>query len=466
MQNHLSTGAWVNQPRRPSYPLLVWTLALVANLVLAFAQAHSQDVPRVLSYQGKVTSGGVPFNGTGQFKFALLAPSGSGASATAVLTGVFTATVNMTNPGSGYVVAPLVKFSGGGGSGAVATATISGGTVSGVNVTNPGFGYTSAPNVSFEAADGDYGVVWSNDGLTGTGEPSAAVGLNVSRGLFSARLGDTAFPNMAAIGAAAFTKAPLRLRVWFNDGTKGSQALIPDSMITAAAYSVTSVTASSAPQQQLGLNDLTASVTQSSGIILSTVLSRINSESTLLGTLNLSGSSKAISPPCKVALLSFGTPSTQPRRGSVTFNYQDGTNRTVDWSREVDNIPRINVANPSPNLKVSGISASAESYSSFLVTWNPFWVSGEIFVGESAALCFDASSLTGRSVFVSAAVDLTNVSNPTAQVTDSSGVVYDGLINSWIDLGSVKALKSIAIRGTLISPAVCNVPSLKCLVKF
>ena len=200
----------------------------------------AQGVPRVLNYQGKVASGGVPFDGVGQFKFALLAPSGSGVSATATVTSGFVTAVTVNSGGSGYAAAPVVKLSGGGGAGATAAASISGGVVTGITVTAPGSGYSSAPTVSFEAAEGDYGIVWRNDGAASAGEPSTAVGLTVSKGLFSARLGDTTFPNMAAIGDTVFQKAPLRLRVWFNDGVKGSQQLGQDVMIAGVAYMLNS----------------------------------------------------------------------------------------------------------------------------------------------------------------------------------------------------------------------------------
>jgi hypothetical protein len=209
----------------------------LALLVGSVFRVDAQEVPRVLNYQGKVASGGVPFDGVGQFKFALLAPSGSGVAATATVTSGFLTSVTVNSGGSGYVAAPVVKLAGGGGSGATATATISGGVVTAVSVTAPGSGYTSAPAVSFEAAEGDYGIVWKNDGTTSAGEPATAVGLTVSKGLFSARIGDTAFPNMAGIGDTVFQKAPLRLRVWFNDGVKGSQQMLQDARITGAPFS-------------------------------------------------------------------------------------------------------------------------------------------------------------------------------------------------------------------------------------
>jgi len=59
--------------------------------------------------------------------------------------------VTVTAGGSGYTSVPTVSFSGGGGSGAAATAILSGGVVVYVMLTNRGTGYTSAPTVSFSA---------------------------------------------------------------------------------------------------------------------------------------------------------------------------------------------------------------------------------------------------------------------------------------------------------------------------
>ena len=64
----------------------------------------------------------------------------------------------MTNPGTGYVLAPSVWFSGGGGSGAIATATIDTATVSD-SVTFTLAGSSSTLN-------GTYSGVWKSS--TGT----------------------------------------------------------------------------------------------------------------------------------------------------------------------------------------------------------------------------------------------------------------------------------------------------------
>ncbi len=50
--------------------------------------------------------------------------------------------------GAGYNSAPIVAFTGGGGTGAAATAVISGGAIAQVSVTSPGSGYTAPPTVT------------------------------------------------------------------------------------------------------------------------------------------------------------------------------------------------------------------------------------------------------------------------------------------------------------------------------
>lgn len=60
----------------------------------------------------------------------------------------------LTNPGTGYTTAPTVALTGGGGTGATATATVSGGEVTGFTITNAGSGYTSAPTVALTGGAG------------------------------------------------------------------------------------------------------------------------------------------------------------------------------------------------------------------------------------------------------------------------------------------------------------------------
>ncbi|HCN77740.1 MAG TPA: hypothetical protein DIT13_11175 [Verrucomicrobiales bacterium] len=80
---------------------------------------------------------------------------------------------------------------------------------------------------------------WSNDGTSTAGsQPTAAVALTVTKGLYSVQLGDTTLANMTTVPASAFANADVRLRVWFDDGVNGSQLLTPDQRITAVGYAM------------------------------------------------------------------------------------------------------------------------------------------------------------------------------------------------------------------------------------
>ena len=80
---------------------------------------------------------------------------------------------------------------------------------------------------------------WSNDGLSSAGsEPVSSVTLTVSDGLYSVLLGDTGLANMTAIPAGVFTHSDVYVRVWFNDGSNGSQLLTPDQRIASVGYAI------------------------------------------------------------------------------------------------------------------------------------------------------------------------------------------------------------------------------------
>lgn len=151
--------------------LLAIVLASICMLPMFSVRAQ---VPQLINYQGRVLAGSTNFNGTGQFKFALV---DLGASTT----------------------------------------------------------------------------FWSNDGTSSGGsEPTSAVSLSVSNGLYSVLLGDTTIPNMTvAIPFSAFTNSDVRLRVWFNDGSHGSQLLSPDQRIAAVGYAMIAVTAVTVPASSI-----------------------------------------------------------------------------------------------------------------------------------------------------------------------------------------------------------------------
>ena len=226
-------------------PALLALLTLNPQLSTCFAQGTA------FTYQGRVTDNGTNLSGAGQFKFALVTSTNFNhqATATATRSGQFITIINVTAGGSGYAGAPAVTISGGGGSGATAHATLTGDAVTGISVDNPGSGYTSTPSVIVAPPPPNvsYTTYWSNDGTSVAGsEPSAAVNVAVSNGLFTVVLGDTTVANMAAISASLFAQPNLQLRIWFNDGVHGSAALSPVQNLTPAPYAVQAMNANSA----------------------------------------------------------------------------------------------------------------------------------------------------------------------------------------------------------------------------
>jgi hypothetical protein len=100
--------------------------------------------------------------------------------------------------------------------------------------------FTGTGQFRFALVNGDSSTsFWSNDGTSTAGsQPTAAVSLPVANGLYVVPLGDTSIANMQAVPASVFTNNDVRLRVWFNDGTNGSQLLSPDQRITSVGYAM------------------------------------------------------------------------------------------------------------------------------------------------------------------------------------------------------------------------------------
>lgn len=73
-------------------------------------------------------------------------------------------------------------------------------------------------------------TLWSHDatGVSGS-EPVGFLSLPVSDGIFNVLIGDTSDALQQPINATIFnSQTPLKLRVWFSDGTRGFQQLLPD----------------------------------------------------------------------------------------------------------------------------------------------------------------------------------------------------------------------------------------------
>jgi hypothetical protein len=71
-----------------------------------------------------------------------------GATATAILSGMFVVGATITDGGCGYTNNPTVTISGGGGSNATATATVTNGQVVAINITSAGCCYTNVPKIT------------------------------------------------------------------------------------------------------------------------------------------------------------------------------------------------------------------------------------------------------------------------------------------------------------------------------
>ena len=137
-------------------------ISLILGSVLSLVTLASAQVPQMINYQGRVAVGdpAVNFNGTGEFKFALVNGDGTAS-------------------------------------------------------------------------------YWSNDDTSTEGsEPTAAVSLTVTKGLYSVLLG----ANMTAIPSSVFANSDVYLRVWFDDGSNGSQLLTPDQRIAAVGYAMVAST--------------------------------------------------------------------------------------------------------------------------------------------------------------------------------------------------------------------------------
>jgi len=80
---------------------------------------------------------------------------------------------------------------------------------------------------------------WSNDDASTDGsEPAEALSLTVTKGLYSVLLRDDTVANMMAIPNSVFGNSDVHLRVWFDDGSNGSQLLTPDQRIAAVGYAM------------------------------------------------------------------------------------------------------------------------------------------------------------------------------------------------------------------------------------
>lgn len=216
-------------------------------VLLAAALTATAQVTETMTYQGCLTASGTNFNGTGQFKFALVdagqpVPVQKAWADRTLKAGVISAVV-VTNGGQGYLSEPSVRAVDPlhQGSGASLRAVVSGGQVTAVQISNGGANYSAMTYIDIDApADRtDFQTYWSHDGTSTQGaEPASAVEIPVVEGLFNVLLGDTGLTNMGPLSSGVFTNPVVHLRVWFGDGTEGFEQLWPDQPLGAVGYAM------------------------------------------------------------------------------------------------------------------------------------------------------------------------------------------------------------------------------------
>ena len=131
---------------------------------------------------------------------------------------------------------------------------------------------------------------WSNDNTSVAGsQPSAAVSLTVSNGVYTVLLGDTSIAHMNIVSSSVFSNSDVRLRVWFNDGTHGFQLLSPDQRIASVGYAMQA-------------DSLAIGATVSASAITGTILADVLPARSGSGNLVLANSATLVTP-------NLGTPS-------------------------------------------------------------------------------------------------------------------------------------------------------------
>ena len=133
----------------------------VCNLNVNPALKSVQNVDIVNAGSGYTVAPGVKFTG---------GKGGTGAAATSFIGDGIVGFVTMSNGGGGYVTAPTITFTGSSTISAAATAVVSAaGTITSINLTNAGLGYTEVPTITIsDPSLGSTGSFNYNELITGS----------------------------------------------------------------------------------------------------------------------------------------------------------------------------------------------------------------------------------------------------------------------------------------------------------
>jgi hypothetical protein len=145
------------------------TAAAIAKMISGIVVCNDNTNPSAQSVQSvEITNPGYGYTVAPGIRF--IGGEGSGATATAVLGDGVVGIITVTNSGSGYVTPPTITFTGISSVSAAATAIVSAaGTITQINITNAGLGYTVSPTITIASPNvGGIGTFIFNESVTGS----------------------------------------------------------------------------------------------------------------------------------------------------------------------------------------------------------------------------------------------------------------------------------------------------------
>jgi hypothetical protein len=105
-------------------------------------------------------------------------------------------------------------------------------------ITVDGEPFTGVGQFKYAFVNGDGSqTYWTHDGNATDGEPASGLSLDVSQGVYSIRLGDSAITGMAPLAPEVFQgRSDVRLRIWFARPGGSYELLSPDQPVSAVPY--------------------------------------------------------------------------------------------------------------------------------------------------------------------------------------------------------------------------------------
>jgi hypothetical protein len=158
--------------------------------------------------------------------------------------GGYVSAVAIIQGGTRYLEAPAVGFSGGGGSGAAATATLTGGVVTSIAVTNNGSSYETAPTVNLSVPRRTVPIAGVN--TTTNVLTYATHGLTAGEHLKYYHNGGTAIAGLTNAASYYPGQVSTNTFILYNSATRGANAVATMTIATTAVNTTTNVITSTA----------------------------------------------------------------------------------------------------------------------------------------------------------------------------------------------------------------------------